>query len=455
LDFFIVLFIFRIFTILCTIILKIQSVMRSIAIIIIIALVPTCYKSCKAPDQKGSGAYRIVKQDQGWVLLKEGNPFYVKGAVANDHMDKIKAFGGNSVRIWHHFRQGMDEAQKYGLSVMVSLPVRPERNGMNWEDTAMVERNIREVMSVVEEFKDHPALMLWALGNELDWIPPGIPYNPVLWDWIELMAQEIKEIDPLHPVMTVIGDSDFDKKTGEIATQCPSLDLVGVNLYGDFSDKAEILQRNWKKPYVVTEWGPHGHWQRPYTKWKAPLEESSTEKAATYRHSYTQVILKDTIYCLGSYVFLWGQKQEITHTWYGMFSEDGLESESVNVMQELWSGKPPPNRAPRVKELLINGKPRQADLYLEGGKMYAANLRAEDAEDELTYHWEIREEVNPAPYAGIGELPAEPIEGLIEETAGESIQFKAPDKEGAYRLFGYVYDGQGHWAYANFPFYCY
>ena len=72
-------------------------------------------------------------------------------------------------------------------------------------------------MAVVKQFKDHPSVMLWALGNELDWIPPGIPYNPKLWDWIELMAQKIKAIDQNHPVMTVVGSSDFEKKVKEMA----------------------------------------------------------------------------------------------------------------------------------------------------------------------------------------------------------------------------------------------
>jgi hypothetical protein len=81
-------------------------------------------------------------------------------------------------------------------------------------------------------------------------------------------------------------------------------------------------------------------------------------------------------------------------------------------------------------------------------------MDAMDMEDELTFHWEIKAEVDPAPYAGQGEIPAEPIPGLIDDPEQSAIRFRPPEKEGAYRLFGYAYDGKGHWAYANFPFYC-
>jgi hypothetical protein len=412
------------------------------------------FSTCQIPSKNHEGEYQIEEKDGHWILLKDGSPYYIKGAVAGDYFGKIKEYGGNSVRIWGNYEERLNKAQEHGLTVMVSLPVSAERYGMDWDDTVMVEKNIQEVMSVVEKFKDHPAVMLWALGNEIDWIPPGIPYNKKLWDWIEHMAVKIKEIDQKHPVMTVVGNSDFEQKTKEIASKCPNLDLIGLNLYGDFSNETAIIRDHWKKPYTVTEWGPHGHWQRPYTEWKAPLEESSSEKAASYHHNYTQVIQKDKTHGLGSYVFLWGQKQEITHTWYGMFSKDGLESESVGVMHALWSGTAPRNTAPKVKELFIDGKPRQLNFYLDIGKSYTAFLDASDAEDDLTFHWEIKKEVDPAPYAGQGEIPAEPIQDLIDDPGKATILFKTPKEEGAYRLFAYAFDGNGHWAYANFPFYC-
>ncbi len=412
------------------------------------------FHGCESSDRASGAVYRIEKQAERWVLLKDNAPFYIKGAVAGHYFDKINAYGGNAVRFGWNYDENMEKARENDLAVMVSLPVRPERDGMDWNDTLTVEKNIQQVMDIVKKFKDHPSVMFWALGNEPDWIPPGVPYNPKLWDWIDQMAVKIKQIDPFHPVMTVIGNSTFEKKIKEIAAQCPHLDLIGINLYGDFSNETEIVRKYWQKSYAVTEWGPHGHWQRPYTEWNAPLEECSSEKAAAYRHNYTQVIQKDSTHCLGSFVFFWDQKQEITHTWYGMFGKNGLESEAVNVMQFLWSGKRPFNSAPAVRELFINGKPRQLNLYLDTGEACRAFLDVYDAEDELIFSWEVKKEVTPAPYAGHGEIPAAPIEGLIVNPDKPEIRFKTPAQEGAYRLFGYAFDGQGHWAYANFPFYC-
>jgi hypothetical protein len=50
-------------------------------------------------------------------------------------------------------------------------------------------------------------------------------------------------------------------------------------------------------------------------------------------------------------VFLWGQKQEATSTWFGIFTDHGESTAVRDVMHELWKGEPPPERAPLLTKL--------------------------------------------------------------------------------------------------------
>ena len=44
------------------------------------------------------------------------------------------------------------------------------------------------------------------------------------------------------------------------------------------------------KPYIVTEWGPHGHWESPNTDWDAAIEKTSKEKAKAREIAYKHII---------------------------------------------------------------------------------------------------------------------------------------------------------------------
>lgn len=113
-----------------------------------------------------------------------------------------------------------------------------------------------KAVELVQKTKDHPAVMMWAIGNEIDWIPGNKPYNPKLWDAINYIAKAIKAVDPNHPVMTVIGTSSM-KKIAEVVRQCPDLDLLGINTYGDIYTLPDTLKKyGWTKPFVIAEWGP-------------------------------------------------------------------------------------------------------------------------------------------------------------------------------------------------------
>ncbi|MGE5393907.1 MAG: glycoside hydrolase family 2 TIM barrel-domain containing protein [Candidatus Saccharibacteria bacterium] len=395
----------------------------------------------------------IVKQGNQWKLMVDNKPFFVKGVVGHTFLEKVKLYGGNSIRIGYK-KEELDQVITLGLNALVNLPANAERYGFDYNDTAAVRKQTDRIREIVRTTKDHPAVLMWAIGNELDYIPGTKPFNPKVWVAVNEAARAIKAIDPNHPVMTVIGTSMMEK-VADIVRLCPDLDLLGINTYGDIYTLPETLQKyGWTKPYLISEWGPDGYWEVKKTKWGAPYEQTGREKYDCYEKKYRSAIDNGSGQCLGSYVFYWsGFKQETTHTWFCMFNADGLESPLVGLMHQLWTGKKPSNVAPVVDSLNVENKVRYQDITLKHGKTYSAVVAASDADnDQLTYQWEIRPEAVYASYAGQGEKVPVPIKGLIGES-GKTIRFAAPKDKGAYRLFVYVMDGKGHFSTANLPFY--
>jgi hypothetical protein len=408
--------------------------------------------SASAPAKEQTG-WQIVQGGDGWRLLKDGQPFYIRGAVAPSRFDVLRACGGNAVRATAN-RATLDAAQREELVVMANLPVQGERNKLDWSNAEQVAAQQEKVLAIVREVKDHPALMFWSVGNELDHIPGNKPYSPQLWARLNDLAAAIKQLDPHHPVLTVVGTGPFEKKVQEIAAVCKDMDLLGINAYGDIQGATELTRKYWPKPYVVSEWGPTGHWQVPKTKWRAPLEQTSSEKARVIAERYERVILADCAHCLGSFVFYWSEKQETTHTWYGLFC-NGLRTESIDVMQHFWSGAWPANRAPAINALGIVGFSDLRSVSLRPASTYRAEVQVTDPDwDPLKFDWDIRPEVviPPGSYAGGLEKPAKPIAELIRDPSRRQIEFTAPQDAGPYRLFVTVVDGRGHIAYGNIPF---
>lgn len=402
----------------------------------------------------GQSKVEVRREHGRWILIRNNQPYYIKGSVGLKYPEKLKAYGGNSVRSGAS-QKSLDIAEGLGLTVLADLPVRSERRGFDYNDPVAVEKQKEDILARVRELKDHPALLMWVIGNELDYIPGNKAFNPAVWKAVDEIAAAISQEDPNHPVLTVIGISRMEK-VADIERMCPNLDLLGINSYGDIGEVQEILRKyGWSRPYIYTEWGPTGYWQVPKTSWGAPYEETSTEKARVYNHRYRNIILADSINCLGSYVFYWyNEKQETTHTWFGMFDKEGRESEAVGVMRTCWTGTAPENTAPVLKYIKLNGKKFHADVTSTPGSLMKAEVSAKDPDKEaLSFKWEVREEAIYADYAGQGEKTPPVIHVEVNKEKPGRISFLAPEKPGAYRVFVYIYDGNVHFATANYPFY--
>lgn len=406
--------------------------------------------NAQQPKSKGAVKVEVRKSGNTYQLLRNGQPYFVKGAGGTSYMDRLAAYGGNSVRTWgtKDAAQILDSAQKHGLTVLMGLGVVPERHGFNYDDAAAVKKQFERVKADVLKFKDHPALLAWGIGNELN-----LSYkNPKVWDAVNDIATMIHKEDPNHPASTVLAGIN-KREIDYIKTNTPAIDFLSINTYGGLAALPEqVKATGWNGAYMVTEWGPTGHWEGLQTSWKAPIEETSSEKAAVYKSRYTFSVERDTQNCLGAYVFLWGQKQERTPTWYGVFTEAGEESEVVDVMQYLWSGKYPDNKAPHIYAFNLDGKKAQHSVLLKAGASYEAIVDAADPDnDALSYHYELLPEATNVGEGGDHEDRPATVPLKLENV--KKVSIKAPAQKGAYRLFVYVKDGRNNVATANIPFF--
>jgi hypothetical protein len=393
----------------------------------------------------------VTKNVNGsYQLLRGNNPFYVKGAGGDVFMDKIIAAGGNSVRLWgaENAQAVLDEAQKKGLTVMLGLWMPPERHGFDYSDKWACQDQVEQFKSIVNRFKNHPALLLWGVGNEVD-----LEYTDFsVWKAVQNIAAMIHEEDKNHPTCVVTAGIDAPE-VSLIKEYCPDIDILGVNTYGDLPSLPEKIRLfGWTKPYLVTEWGPNGHWEVAKTKWGAAIEQTSTEKAITYRERYVNYIQNDSSLCLGSYAFLWGQKQETTPTWYGVFV-DGKQTEAVNVLQEVWSGTAPKNWAPQIDSFLLNNTLPFKSVELKKGAKTNVKLHINHKDvSSLGFKWELLPESEFTKSGGDVEKRPDAMPISIKGDNNVGYSFNAPYQKGAYRLFVYIIDKHEQVACANFPF---
>jgi hypothetical protein len=408
-----------------------------------------------AQPATGPVKVEITRTEDGYELLRGGEPYAVKGVgMSVDHIEDLAAYGGNSIRNWttddryQDIRQLLDTAEAHGVTVMLCLPMQAERWGFDYDDEDAVAAQLEAMRGDVIRFRDHPALLGWIIGNELN---HGY-INPRVYDAVNDVAQMIHELDPNHPATTTVAGSE-KKVIADVLARAPALDFISFQAYGELFVLPERLEAaGFEGPFMVTEWGAIGHWEVEMTDWGAPIEGTSSQKANVFLRAHRDVLDEFEGRLLGSYAFYWGQKQERTPTWFGLLTETGEETEAVDVLHYLWNDAWPANRAPQVDSLELDGRLPRDSVRLEPGEEAVATLEVVDPDgDPLRFRWELKPESDATQVGGDFEASIPSLEGYFVGQPGRTVSIVAPPP-GAYRLFVYAYDGRGHAAHANFPF---
>lgn len=406
------------------------------------------------PDR--SAKVYIDHRDGRYLVIRNGKPYNIKGAGGDAHFRELHESGGNTLRTWDttNLAQILDSAQKHNLAVIVGLPIPNSGDISLYDNPQINQTRYRALQSLIRRFRNHPAVLMWCLGNELDF-PYKWTYGD-FYDSFNALTDMIHREDPDHPVTTTI--LNFNPKyIFNIRLRC-DIDVISFNIFSTLP----LLRNNlndlawfWKGPYMLLEWGINGPWQgTEQTAWGAYIEDTSKKKADIYRRRYQEFMPLEDPRFLGACVFFWGNKQETTHTWFSIFDENGNASEAVGTMQAIWTGKPSQVIYPEIKYMLVNGKGARDNIIVNPADQAQAEVLMFKGYDRIrSIRWEVFREDWYRENQANNTRKLTPV--ATAEHSGQNLRltFSTPPQEGPYRIFATVYDNAGNFASCNTPFY--
>lgn len=336
----------------------------------------------------------------------------------------------------------LDAAHDLGLRVLMGLWVEHPRRGFRLDDPLAQRRQEEAIRTTVERYRDHPALLAWAVGNEVETdLADPLP----AWREVDRLAGVVKSIDPVHPTLMVVADTGAGQLK-LLADCCAKADLLGINVYAGavFDLPQRLRTAGISKRVVVTELGPLGQWQAGKKPWGARVELTSTEKAAFFRDALAFLDKQPQI--AGVFPFLWGAKQEQTQTWHGLLLDDGSPTAMSDALASAWGttvAKPAP---------LIRGIGIAADEFAPRQEISAGVDAAAFDGSTLRTEWKVLAEATDLRLGGDLEAAPAHIPVQIVHADAAHVRFISPERPGAYRLFITIRDRNGKAATANLPF---
>ncbi|WP_446034226.1 discoidin domain-containing protein [Streptomyces olivaceus] len=408
------------------------------------------------PAQQAHAAGSVVEVTGGqgdWQLTVDGSPYQVKGltwgpspADAERYMPDLASMGVNTVRTWGtdaSSRPLLDSAAAHGVKVIAGFWLQPGGGPGSGgcvdylTDTAYKDEMLAEFPRWVQEYKDHPGVLMWNVGNESvlglqncyggdDLERQRDAYTTFVND----VAKKIHAVDPNHPVTSTdawVGAWPYYQKNA------PDLDLYAVNAYDAVCDvRSAWEQGGYTKPYIVTESGPPGEWEVPDDANGVPEEPTDQAKAEGYTDACNCVTGHRGV-ALGATLFHYGTEYDFGGIWFNLLPA-GQKRLSYYAVKRAYGGDTSgDNTPPVVSGFGVEGGAGQ----VQAGKDLVLTARATDPDgDPVTY--EVLANSN---YIDQGKqlttLPA-------TDLGDGRLQVTAPDRPGVWKLYVKATDGKGN-----------
>jgi hypothetical protein len=245
------------------------------------------------------------------------NPYgdnYSAGASALYKRDlpMLRAMGANTVRLWGwnnstDHTDFLDDAYNQGSRPIYVIAAYWINGNQNLSDPAVRNNLINGFRQMVAAHKNHPAILMWMIGNELN-APWMFGNSDALFTLINEMAGAAHEEEgaSYHPVTTPLADVSLIETIKQRDPVVPNLDVWSVQLYrGDsfytfFDDYAKVSS----KPLVISEFGIDAYDDRNH----AEYEKIGTPYQAVYAASLWKEIVAHSAICSGGSIMTYSDE---------------------------------------------------------------------------------------------------------------------------------------------------
>ena len=409
---------------------------------------PASYTTPPAPT--GPSVVKVTGSSLGsYGLSVNGAPYQMKGitygppnAAALAYMPDLKSMGVNTIRTWGTDATTpplLDAAARYGIKVINGFWLGQTTDYVN--DASYKSSTLASILQWVNTYKNDPAVLMWDIGNEVLLNLPHVYSGAQLVaednayvQYVDQVAVAIHQADPNHPVTST--EAWRPATFQYYQAGAPHLDLIAVNDYGDTCN----LKQNWAsggftKPYIVTESGPAGEWEVPNDANGVPVQETDQQNAAGYATAWGCITGNPGI-SLGGTLFNYGIENDFGGAWYNVKTGNWNRLSYYQVAKAF--GGPvvtstvQPNTPP-----VISGMTVSPDASVPAGGQFTVNVSVSDPNgDPLTYNLMLCSKY------------VDGSTGLqyatFTQTGAGTFSVTAPKTVGVWKVYVYVYDGQGN-----------
>jgi len=376
-----------------------------------------------------------------WKIMLNGEPFELKGVGVSqnfgsdgqiNYLKLAKEMGSNCVRTWG-IDQGntryLNEALKHRLLVDAGIWTEwvNEKKTCSYVKNDICKNKLRQkALKYIQKNKDHPSILFWNIGNETFAFTKDETERIAFAKFLEKLIQDVKKIDPYHPI---IYTSAYTTALKYIKQYVPSLDIFGVNIYGGFEHMHQQVSSTLDIPYIITEYGPLGPWDRKKDVNGRPSEATDRSKTHNYKMLFRS-ITQHKGYCLGGFIFLLGDTTQNSSTWWNLTYRQYTKLPYLAV-QSLFTEQPVTQKIPHVNYLTVS---KRKDL--NPNELFTVEVHLDsNSPSDLQYHYFASTDIDHL----LEEYPNTEFSLEIEGT-GSIVKIKAPSDPGVYRIYAVVTD---------------